>query len=97
MDLPPPRLLAPNIYPHSNHPRTYSVQEHSRSRWIAVNLSYVRDKTSKRELLFYFASACWSASYTSASIRASTLSSSEPLPDATLSASWRLARIACTK
>lgn len=45
----------------------------------------------------YLASACWSASYTSASIRASTLSSSEPLPDATLCASARFARIAFTK
>lgn len=43
----------------------------------------------------YLASACCRASNTSASIRASTLSSSEPLPAATFNASWRLARTAC--
>ena len=43
----------------------------------------------------YLASACWRASYTSASMRASTLSSSEPLPAATFNASARLARTAC--
>ncbi len=43
----------------------------------------------------YFARACCNASNTSTSICASTLSGSEPLPDATLLASWRFARTAC--
>lgn len=42
----------------------------------------------------YLERACCRASYTSASMRASTLSSSEPLPAATFNASWRLARTA---
>lgn len=39
--------------------------------------------------------ACWRASYTSASILASSLSSSDPLPAATFCASARLALMAC--
>lgn len=43
----------------------------------------------------HLASACWRASYTSASIPAATFSSSDPLPAATFLASARLARTAC--
>lgn len=43
---------------------------------------------------YFDPSAYCSDSYTSASIRASNLSSSVPLPAATLSASWRFVRTA---